>query len=174
MFPVCLAIPNFQGLCTNIIRNEISGESDICLIVCTLITSCVRNCLFPASKIIAIDMLLALGIQLNDHYKIDRIVPYLVLLLKDENVQVRVNALVALTQLLSLVSQISQQDTNLFPDYLLPALKSFSSDSSVLARSSYAQCISNIGNLIVYLPFNSFSSGKRTHVSGTGGTFGGW
>ena len=114
------------------------------LIICTLITSAIRSCLFPTSKIQAIEMLLVLGMRLDSEHMLDRIVPYLVLLLKDECPTVRANSVVALSQLLSQVSELTPNDANIFPDYILPSLKGFAVDSNECVRATYAQCISKI------------------------------
>lgn len=94
-----MAIPGFRGPCTSIVVEDQQGEHDITLIFTLLICSAIRNCLFPNSKQKAISMLLAFGMKLSDEYKMDRIVPYLILLLNDDHALVRANALIAITQL---------------------------------------------------------------------------
>ncbi|KAJ3269450.1 Serine/threonine-protein kinase [Terramyces sp. JEL0728] len=148
ILPVQINIPEFKGLCTNVVK---TGESaNVALIFCTLICSVVRNCLFPTSKLCAIDMLLVLGMQIEDEYKLDRIVPYLVAMLNDPSAPVRTNSLIALTQLLSVIDTLKPGDANIFPEYILPSVKPFSSDKNEIARASYAQCISTIAETSLY------------------------
>ncbi|KAJ3325684.1 Serine/threonine-protein kinase [Boothiomyces sp. JEL0866] len=148
ILPVHINIPEFRGDCTDVVK---TGENaDIALVFCTLICSVVRNCLFPTSKLCAIDMLLVLGMQIEDEYKLDRIVPHLVALLHDSYAPVRTNSLVALTQLLSVIDTLKPGDANIFPEYILPAVKTFSSDKNDIARASYAQCISTIAETSLY------------------------
>lgn len=57
-----------------------------------------RNTLYPSSKLKALDILLALAERLPDDVKLDRLVPYLIVLLTDEASLVRANAIKTLTQ----------------------------------------------------------------------------
>lgn len=53
----------------------------------------------PSSKVRALDLLMALGMQLSDEVKLDRIVPYVMTLIEDEDGIVRLSALLMLTEL---------------------------------------------------------------------------
>ncbi|KAI8805979.1 hypothetical protein BJ742DRAFT_680534 [Cladochytrium replicatum] len=118
------------------------GEGSI--IFMSIICSCIRNTLFPISRMYAIELLLALATQLSDADKLDRCVPYLVTVLADENAVVRATALKALTQLVALVEEITPSEANIFPEFILPALKRFSTDSDAFVRATYAQCLPSI------------------------------
>jgi phosphoinositide-3-kinase regulatory subunit 4 len=142
IFPVTLCIPNFQGSCDDLVFDK--EHADLCLLMVSVVCSNIRNCLYPTSKRRAIDMLLVLGLQLDDEYKLDRIVPYLICLLSDSYIPVRISALVALTQLVSSVETLTPSDANIFPEYILPALKSFTTHRDPMVRATYAQCISTI------------------------------
>jgi phosphoinositide-3-kinase regulatory subunit 4 len=142
LFPVVLNIPNLVGSCEDLVFQK--EHSDLALIVASLLCSNVRNCLYPTSKQRAVDMLLVLGLQLRDEFKLDRIVPYFVSLLSDPYPVVKINALVALTQLLSSVDSITPSDSNIFPEYIIPSLKQFVTHRNPMIRSTYAQCIATI------------------------------
>jgi len=64
----------------------------------SLICSNLRNCLRPSSILRALELLLALNRYLTDETRLDRLVPYLVSLLSDEEAIVRSMALRVLTQ----------------------------------------------------------------------------
>ncbi|KAI8900262.1 hypothetical protein BC833DRAFT_582478 [Globomyces pollinis-pini] len=142
-YPVHISIPNFSGCCLDVSQNN-SKMDDPALIFCAILCSVVRNCLFPTSKLRALDMLLVLGIQLSDHLKLDRIVPYLVVLLSDTNSNVKIRSLAVLTQLLTMVKTLTAQDASIFPEYILPAVKPFVNDKIVLVRAIYAQSVASL------------------------------
>jgi phosphoinositide-3-kinase regulatory subunit 4 len=69
------------------------------VLLANVICSNIRNCLYPTSKLRAIDMLLVLGVHMEDEFRLDRIVPYLVSLFDDSHPLVRINSIAAATQL---------------------------------------------------------------------------
>lgn len=71
------------------------------MILLSFVCSLIRNTLYPSSKLKALDILLALGERLPDDVKLDRLVPYLIVLLTDESALVRANAIKTLTQVVS-------------------------------------------------------------------------
>ena len=71
------------------------------LIVLALITSDIRNCVMPSSKVHALDVFLALACHLTDEAKLDRMIPYIVELLHDDSALVRAAALRTLMQAVS-------------------------------------------------------------------------
>ncbi|KAJ3412367.1 Serine/threonine-protein kinase [Chytridiales sp. JEL 0842] len=92
----------------------------------------------------ALDVLFALAVHLDDEHRLDRVVPYLVVLLSDDAAVVRATALKMLTQLVSLVESITPADANIFPEYILPSLRRFIQDPTVFVRATYAQCIATL------------------------------
>ncbi|KAG1450049.1 hypothetical protein G6F46_010280 [Rhizopus delemar] len=111
------------------------------LILLSFICSLIRNTLYPSSKLKAFDILLALAERLPDDVKLDRLVPYLMCLLTDESALVRANAIKTLTQILCMVDSILPINARIFPEYILPNLRSFTTDKDDLVRSTYASCI---------------------------------
>jgi hypothetical protein len=129
------------------------------LVLLSLICSNIRNCVRPASVIRALDILLALSRYLTDETKLDRLVPYLVAVLQDDMASVRSAALKTLTQTvrvtrlfleftlilapsqLMLVSTITPSNAAVFPEYIFPNTRPFATDSEILPRATYAQCI---------------------------------
>ncbi|KAJ3044348.1 Serine/threonine-protein kinase, partial [Rhizophlyctis rosea] len=139
LLPVNLCVPNYTISSVKLKRAADIG--DRCLLFTTVICSSIRNCVYPSSKLMALDLLLAFGIHLDDVYRLERIVPYLVAVLPDESPLVRASALKVLAQLVCSVETITTADANIFSEYLLPNLKKFSSDSEGFVRATYAACV---------------------------------
>ncbi|CAG8525259.1 17174_t:CDS:10, partial [Racocetra fulgida] len=112
-------------------------EDDGALIFLSLICATIRNAVYPSSKLHALDMLLAIGQHLEDEFKLDRLVPYLIALLGDEIGLVRANAVKTLAHL-----TITPSNATIFPEYIMPNLRKFATDPEILVRMTYAQCIS--------------------------------
>jgi hypothetical protein len=74
------------------------------LIILALVCANVRNCSQPSSKLRALDVFLALSVHLTDEAKLDRLVPYIVDLLRDDAAAVRSAALRTLLQVVSTLS----------------------------------------------------------------------
>ena len=60
----------------------------------------------------------------TDYNRLQRLVPYTVVMLNDASPLVKVSAIRTLTTILSRVQKFPPSETNLFTDYLLPALRS--------------------------------------------------
>lgn len=71
------------------------------LLLLNIITSNIRNCVRESSKVNALEPLRQIAKRLTADETIDRVVPYLVSLFKDESSQVRVASFELLVQLVS-------------------------------------------------------------------------
>ncbi|GAA5899743.1 hypothetical protein JCM5296_004211 [Sporobolomyces johnsonii] len=138
LFPLRLHLPGQEG---KIVESTVV-EDGPALVILSLICANVRNCVRPASVLRALETLLALNRYLTDETKLDRLVPYLVALLQDDVAAVRSAALRVLTQTLMLVTTITPSNVDVFPEYILPNTRPFSTDPEILPRTSYALCIS--------------------------------
>ncbi|KAJ3140917.1 Serine/threonine-protein kinase, partial [Physocladia obscura] len=125
-------------------RQSSKNRDDVCLILTTIVCTTLRNTHYATSRLMALELILVLGIQLTDEDRLDRIVPYVVYLLQDENAMVRCLAVKVLTQLLSMVESITTADVTIFQEYILPILKPLSADTEIIVRISYAGCIASI------------------------------
>ncbi|KAJ3126534.1 Serine/threonine-protein kinase [Nowakowskiella sp. JEL0407] len=119
-FPVCLNIPGYQCVFTDI--DVVSEARDVCLIFITIICACIRNTSYPSSRLFGIELILAFSVHLSDESRLDRCIPYLLLS----------------------VESITPIDSNIFPEYILPCLRRFSSDPDAHVRATYAECIATI------------------------------
>ncbi len=74
-------------------------EDSPALIFLSLVLANLRNASFRSSKLHGMDVLLALSVHLTDETRLDRILPYLVDVLRDDDAIVRLSALRTLVQL---------------------------------------------------------------------------
>ncbi|KAG9284442.1 hypothetical protein G9A89_023699 [Geosiphon pyriformis] len=137
-------IPNYDPRLRSGNRLTQKAADGGALIFLSLICATIRNTAYPISKLHALDMLLAIGQHLEDEFKLDRLVPYLIALLGDEHGLVRANTVKTLTLLLSMVEKITPSNATIFPEYILPKLRRFARDPEILVRMTYAQCISTL------------------------------
>ncbi|RUS22693.1 hypothetical protein BC937DRAFT_87736 [Endogone sp. FLAS-F59071] len=146
LLPPTLNIPNYDSVVLTAPhkRGRAQKTDDGALIFLSLICAMVRNTAYPSPKLMALDMLLAIGEHLTDDIKLDRLVPYLVTLLQDDVALVRASTVRTLTQLLCMVESISPINARIFPEYILPGVRQFATDKEILVRGMYATCIAQL------------------------------
>ncbi|KAH6635134.1 hypothetical protein B0J18DRAFT_38924 [Chaetomium sp. MPI-SDFR-AT-0129] len=144
-FPVRLNIPNNEH---RVSADKKPSADDGTLIFLTLIVSSLRNTAHAAARVKACDILLAFAERLTDEAKLDRVLPYLVSLLKDKNDMVLVSAIRAVTQLLDLVKVITPVNSQIFLDYIMPRMEPLLLDAqrtfNPLVRATYASCLGKL------------------------------
>ncbi|CAO3616553.1 unnamed protein product [Cunninghamella echinulata] len=143
VLPPTLNIPNYDN--KNITTSQHTDNSysggEGSLIILSYVCSLIRNTSYASSKLKALDILLALAEHVPDDVKLDRLIPFIIVLLTDESALVRSNALKVLTEVLCIVESISPINARIFPEYIIPAIREFSTDPNVLVRTTYASCI---------------------------------
>lgn len=87
------------------------------LVLLSLVSSNIRNCVRPTSVLRGLDTLLALSHYLTDETKLDRLVPYLVAVLQDDMPAVRSAALRSLTQVVRRSASLSASYLADIPSY---------------------------------------------------------
>lgn len=147
-FPVCLSI---AGHDLSVSADLEPPEDDGTLIFLTLIVSSMRTTARASSRVRACDVLLAFAERLTDEAKLDRVLPYLMTLLRwDEADIVVVSAIRTITQLLQLVRMPTPINSHLIVEYVLPrmevALGSRSRTASPLVRATYASCLGSLAS----------------------------
>ncbi|KAJ5083362.1 hypothetical protein N7456_012789 [Penicillium angulare] len=131
-------------------NNQPSGtQSDEgVLIFLTLIVSNLRTTSKASARIKACDILLAFAERLSDEAKLDRVLPYIMILLTDRIDAVKVAAIRTLAQLLEIVQVVSPVNAYLFPEYIFPRLQYFiissKSNPGSMVRAAYASCIASL------------------------------
>jgi len=125
------------------------AEDGPALVVLALVCANIRNSSLPSTKLRALDILLALSINLTDEAKLDRLLPYVTELLHDDTPVVRAAALRTTLQVLLSVNVITPFNAEVFPRYLLPVLRQLAVDQDVSVRSVCAQSIVMYASLAV-------------------------
>ncbi|KAK5998256.1 Putative serine/threonine-protein kinase VPS15 [Cladobotryum mycophilum] len=147
-FPVRLSIPNHEH---SVSADMEPPEDDGTLIFVTLVVSSIRTTARASSRVRACDVLLAFAERLTDEAKLDRVLPYLTTLLrKDETDIVIVAVIRTITQLLRLVRTTTPINSHVLVEYVLPrmeiALASKSWAPDPLVRATYASCIGSLAS----------------------------
>ncbi|ORX62898.1 ARM repeat-containing protein [Hesseltinella vesiculosa] len=140
VLPPTLNIPNYTSR-EKINHHETNAGEQGFLILLSFISSQIRNVTYSSSKLKALDIILALAEHLPDDVKLDRLIPYVMALLTDESALVRAGAIKVLTQVLCMVESISPINAQIFPEYILPSVREFATDTNALVRITYASCI---------------------------------
>ncbi|CAO3700820.1 unnamed protein product [Rhizopus microsporus] len=87
-------------------------------------------------------------------------------LLTDEAALVRANAIKTLTRILCMVESISPINARIFPEYILPSLRSFTTDPDALVRSTYASCIALLAETALrFLEMTQFLKTDNIYLS---------
>ncbi|KAF9224775.1 ARM repeat-containing protein [Gyrodon lividus] len=136
IFPVSLHVPSYTPS-----SHPTPADDGPALILLSLILANIRNCSLPSSRLRALDVLLALSAHLTDESKLDRAVPYVVELLRDEAAVVRAGAIRTLMQISMTVTVITPSNASIFPEYIIPNVRYLVQDTEVSVRATYAQCI---------------------------------
>ncbi|KAL5441282.1 hypothetical protein PMIN07_004306 [Paraphaeosphaeria minitans] len=145
LFPLCIDIPNYQHQAS---PTPSLAVDDGNLIFLTIVVSSLRGTARTSARLRGLELLLAFAERLTDEAKLDRVVPYVALLLTDKFVQVKIAALRTMTQILDMVRVVSPVNAYVFPGYVLPRLERYLPDSSTkidpLVRMHYAWCIGTL------------------------------
>jgi serine/threonine protein kinase/WD40 repeat protein len=118
----------------------VAGQ-DTSILLCSIIASTIRSVMYPSTKITALSLLLELSKQMTDAQKLDRVLPYMIGQLHNQQASVRAFALQSLAGLVESVETLTKGDANIFPEYILPALRGFATDLDAHVRATYASCI---------------------------------
>ncbi|KAK2812896.1 hypothetical protein FQN50_000917 [Emmonsiellopsis sp. PD_5] len=144
VFPLQLDLPNYGHQPSKPQSNSDDGT----LIFLTLVASCLRNTAKASARAKACDILLAFAERVPDEAKLDRILPFVMLLLTDRSDVVKVAAIRTLTQLLAMVQVVSPVNAYVFPEYIFPRLQPFvpspDANPSPIVRAAYASCIASL------------------------------
>lgn len=143
-FPLELDLPS---QCQSLGKRRALPE-DGSLIFLTLVSASLRNTVKASTRIKACDIFMAFAERLPDEAKLDRILPFVVLLLSDQSDLVKVTAIKTLTQLLSTIQVVSPVNSCLFPEYIFPRLSMFipgpNHRPSAMVRAAYASCVASL------------------------------
>ena len=153
------------------------GTDGPALLLLNLVTSSIRNCLWPTSRLHGLKLFLNLAPYLSDEDKVDRIVPFATELLTDETAIVRAEACRTLVRVVQSITSISLLNAAFIPEYLLPQTRHLAVDTDVFVRATYAKSLTGFADAAVaMLEINQAAKPDRlegdvsTEVSVTDGT----
>nr|XP_031863613.1 uncharacterized protein CI109_000865 [Kwoniella shandongensis]KAA5530685.1 hypothetical protein CI109_000865 [Kwoniella shandongensis] len=124
-------------------------ENGPALLLLNIITSALRNCVWPSSRLHGLQLFLNLVPYLLDEDKIDRIVPFVVELLSDDVAIVRAEACRTLVIVVESVTSITPQNATFVPEYLLPQMRHLSTDPDIFVRATYARGLVRLADAAV-------------------------
>lgn len=146
ILPVHLDLPQYGQ---HTVESELRPDDGV-LIFLTLVVSNLRNTAKSSARVKACDILLAFAERLSDEAKLDRILPYIMILLNDQTDAVRIAAIRTLAQLLEMVHTVSPVNAYLFSEYIFPRLQPFvlgpNTNPSPMVRAAYATCIASLAH----------------------------
>ncbi|KAJ5690829.1 hypothetical protein N7462_005221 [Penicillium macrosclerotiorum] len=147
ILPVKLDLPEGDKNQVSVASSRPQSEEGV-LIFLSLIVSNLRTTSKASARVKACDILLAFAERLSDEAKLDRVLPYIMVLLTDRADAVKVAAIRTLTQLLEMVHVVSPVNAYLFSEYIFPRLQPFiispKSNPSPMVRAAYASCIASL------------------------------
>ncbi|KAK5165581.1 Serine/threonine-protein kinase [Saxophila tyrrhenica] len=145
LFPLQIDLPNDRHTATTGLVHNIDNGTFILL---NVVTASLRSTARASSKVRGCELLLAFAERLPDEAKLDRILPYVMPLLDDQNEMVLVAALRTMTQLLALVQVITPVNSFLFTQYIFPRLQVFVRSQGFrknpIVRATYAACLASL------------------------------
>ncbi|KAI9119392.1 hypothetical protein K1719_010067 [Acacia pycnantha] len=114
------------------------------VLITSLLCSCTRNIKLPQLRRAAVLLLKASALYTDDEDRLQRVIPYVIVMLSDPSAIVRCAALETLSDILPLVRHLPPSDAKIFPEYILAMLSMLPDDPEESVRICYA---SNIAKL---------------------------
>ncbi|CAN1240841.1 Serine/threonine-protein kinase VPS15 [Linum perenne] len=114
------------------------------VLIASLLCSCIRNVKLPHLRRGGILLLKSSSLYIDDEDRLQRVLPYVIVMLSDPVAIVRCAALETLCDILPLIREFPPSDAKIFPEYILPMLSMLPDDPEESVRICYA---SNIAKL---------------------------
>ena len=136
---------NLEAILLKIDDKEDDFDVQGLTLICGLVTSHIRSLKFCGAKIKATEILSKLAARIQSSELIlDRILPFVMILLTDRFASVRISALNCVVSCVSNVQAVPVSDANIFPEYILPNLLPLCNDRNDLVRAAFACKIAQI------------------------------
>ncbi|KAL4390760.1 hypothetical protein AHAS_Ahas03G0177300 [Arachis hypogaea] len=114
------------------------------VLITSLLCSCLRNVKFPHLRRAALLLLKASALYIDDEDRLQRVIPYVIVMLSDSAAIVRCAALKTLCDILPLVQDFPPSDAKIFPEYILPMLSMLPDDPEESVRICYSRNIAKL------------------------------
>eukprot|EP01105_Mastigella_eilhardi_P019529 TRINITY_DN459_c0_g1_i1.p1 TRINITY_DN459_c0_g1~~TRINITY_DN459_c0_g1_i1.p1 ORF type:complete len:719 (-),score=185.59 TRINITY_DN459_c0_g1_i1:99-2255(-) len=135
------------------VTGERAGERDrrnpleSLVVVVPSLTSAIRGVQFASTKLVMAKLIRVFARHVTDEDRMQRLLPYTMLLLSDEAPLVRALAIKALAFLLKHVKHLPTSDAQVFPEYILPALLHIKNEEkSELVRIFFARHLPSLAD----------------------------
>jgi phosphoinositide-3-kinase regulatory subunit 4 len=92
-------------------------------------------------------MLMRISTHLSCEHRLDRLLPYLLLFIRDESAGIRALAIESIAELLEEIEELAPINARLFAEYLLPYMRVCVVDEEVHVRVTYAQNVAQLGTI---------------------------
>ena len=163
VLPIYLDIPNYQRESLAVCRRP-GTLDDGTLIFLSFVAASLRTTSRTSGRLKACDLLLAFAERISDEAKLDRCLPYLIALLGDDAPVVQTAAIRTITQIvrtvapipvldmadlpmqMELVEVVSPVNAYVFPEYILPKLKQFTTHEDPSVRTILASCLASLAD----------------------------
>jgi phosphoinositide-3-kinase regulatory subunit 4 len=116
------------------------SESSL-LIYLQLVLSTIRHVQYPASKLVALQIIGRVASYSSDETRLQRIVPTTIALLHDQDPFCRASALQVLTSTISVVETFPPSDSKVFPQYIFKRIAHLITDPSLVVRLAFARSL---------------------------------
>lgn len=131
----------FFSLSTSVNNRKISNGL---VILVQLIISNFLHLKHPQSKIVSLMLLVRMGLKCSDDIILQHIVPILVKALDDSVAYVRATAIRAIRALVMVIRKFSSFESEIFPQYIFPAISRLAKDAEIIVRIAFAESIVRI------------------------------
>ncbi|KAJ1922677.1 Serine/threonine-protein kinase [Tieghemiomyces parasiticus] len=140
-----------------------TGTRPAALILVDLVTACLRNAAFPTSRRHGLELLYWLAPGLRDAQVLNNVVPHVVSLLGDGTAVVRAMAVHVLTRLLGRMRTVPALDADLFPEYVLPPLRTLAGDPEPVVRLALAAAVAPLAEAALLFLDTPAAPGETDH-----------
>nr|CCA18528.1 phosphoinositide 3kinase regulatory subunit putativ [Albugo laibachii Nc14] len=121
-------------------------EKNGAMIILSLVCSSLRHVQVPESKRTAIYLIHSLGRFTSDDVRLQRLVPFLLEVLKDSVASIRALAIRTVTFILDMVTSVPLSDASVFPQFILDAMNPFPFDPDESVRIAFAECLPQLAS----------------------------
>jgi len=146
---------------------NIKEGSVIASIITPLLLSCVRKLKFMSNKLHILGLIRDFSIHLSDTVIMERVLPYVIKMIKDEKGKMDLvcsKALETLSACLNNVNSITAVDTGVFADYIFDVIKEFDG-ASVILRQSLNKNLTFIAKRIILLLDRSLADENDSKIN---------
>eukprot|EP01061_Rhynchopus_euleeides_P016067 TRINITY_DN27237_c0_g1_i1.p1 TRINITY_DN27237_c0_g1~~TRINITY_DN27237_c0_g1_i1.p1 ORF type:complete len:1311 (+),score=487.29 TRINITY_DN27237_c0_g1_i1:184-4116(+) len=111
------------------------------VLLATVVCGTVQHCLVPQNKIACLCVMMKIAPLVEDETTLNQLLPYAVTMLKDPSDLVRSSAVKAVARTVGCIESFPPGESNLFDDYVIPAIEALANDRSVVVRAVLAEYV---------------------------------